>query len=202
MLDLTCLHIVPEHVAPSPGAGTRLMVETDYMPRHTYWTNYNYPSRGKTTGPGSIWGGGYMDTHTFYNDDMCLLRATYLHVIYIILCFAKPSSGFHSALIAPVSGSIHDDSFVHRSRYQDDAHDGALCVSKVYPDLLLNVSYPYGPGWLVKPGDGIGFESFRVLELLQDSDDEVSKRLCRFAVSVSSVKKEGSFYQDRLRTNI
>jgi hypothetical protein len=31
---------VPEHVAPSPGAGTRLMVETDYMPRHTYWTNY------------------------------------------------------------------------------------------------------------------------------------------------------------------
>jgi hypothetical protein len=63
---------VPEHVAPSPGAGTRLMVETDYMPRHTYWTNYNYPSRGKTTGPGSIWGGGYMDTHTFYNDDMYL----------------------------------------------------------------------------------------------------------------------------------
>ena len=202
MLDLTCLHIVPEHVAPSPGAGTRLMVETDYMPRHTYWTSYNYPSRGKTTGPGSIWGGGYMDTHTFYNDDMYLLRATYLHVIYIILCFAKPSSGFHSALIAPVSGSIHDDSFVHRSRYQDDAHDGALCVSKVYPDLLLNVSYPYGPGWLVKPGEGIGFESFRVLELLQDSDDEVSKRFCRFAVSVSSVKKEGSFYQDRLRTNI
>ena len=32
---------VPEHMAPSPGAGTRLMVETDYMPRHTYWTNYN-----------------------------------------------------------------------------------------------------------------------------------------------------------------
>ena len=26
--------------------------------------------------------------------------------------------------------------------YQDDAHDGALCVSRVYPNLLLNVSYP------------------------------------------------------------
>ena len=154
---------VPEHMAPSPGAGTRLMVETDFMPRHTYWTNYKYPSRGTTTGPGSIWGGGYMDTHTFFNDNM----------------------------------------------YQDDAHDGALCVSKVYPDLLLNVSYPYllqtsqrrfhtllpirwrfmthflppsryGPGWLVKPGTG--FESFRVLELLQDSDDEERQELGRRAM--------------------
>ena len=126
---------VPEHIAPSPGAGTRLLVETDYMPRHTYWTNYNYPSRGKTSGPGSIWGGGYMDTHTFFNDDM----------------------------------------------YQDDAHDGALCVSKVYPDLLLNVSYPYGPGWLIKPG-GAMFESFRVYELLQDSDDEERQELGRRAM--------------------
>ena len=46
---------VPEHVAPSGGAGTRLMVETDYMPRHTYWTDFQWPSRGKTSGPGSIW---------------------------------------------------------------------------------------------------------------------------------------------------
>ena len=31
------------------------MVETDYMPRHTYWTDFQWPSRGKTSGPGSIW---------------------------------------------------------------------------------------------------------------------------------------------------
>eukprot|EP01046_Picozoa_sp_COSAG06_P044725 COSAG06_NODE_6073_length_3125_cov_3.821547_4_plen_76_part_00 len=67
------------------------MVETDYMPRHTYWTNYNYPSRGKTTGPGSIWGGGYMDTHTFYNDDMYLLRATYLIYMSSTSSFALPN---------------------------------------------------------------------------------------------------------------
>jgi hypothetical protein len=125
---------VPEHVAPSPAAGTRLMVETDYMPRHTYWTDYSYPSRGAVSGPGSIWGGAYMDTNTWFNDD----------------------------------------------KYQDDAHDGALCVGRVYPKLLLNVSYPYGPGWLVRPGES--FESFRVLELLQDSDDEERQELGRRAM--------------------
>jgi hypothetical protein len=71
--------------------------------------------------------------------------------------------------------------FFNDGMYQDDAHDGALCVSKVYPDLLLNVSYPYGPGWLVEPG-GPGFESFRVLELLQDSDDEERQELGRRAM--------------------
>ena len=110
--------------------------------------------------------------------------------------------------------------------YQDDAHDGALCVSRVYPNLLLNVSYPvsakclrflhaanvlgghavsfrlrkcemvwnpfdkrrpeegtgaqYGPGWLVEKGEG--FESFRVFELLQDSDDEERQELGRRAM--------------------
>ena len=38
----------------------------------------------------------------------------------------------------------------------------------------------YGPGWLVEKGEG--FESFRVFELLQDSDDEERQELGRRAM--------------------
>ena len=126
----------PEHMLPMQnGQGGRLLVETDAMPRHTYWTDYRYPSRGKTSGPGSLWGGANMDTKVFWNDDL----------------------------------------------YQDDAHDGALNVGRVYPDLLVNVSYPLGPGYLLAPR-GTTFQSFHVYELLQDSDDEERQELGRRAM--------------------
>ena len=38
----------------------------------------------------------------------------------------------------------------------------------------------YGPGWLVEKSEG--FESFRVFELLQDSDDEERQELGRRAM--------------------
>ena len=45
-------------------------------------------------------------------------------------------------LANPKSITIAAHTWYNDDMYQDDAHDGALCVSRVYPNLLLNVSYP------------------------------------------------------------
>ena len=45
-------------------------------------------------------------------------------------------------LANPKSITISAHTWYNDDMYQDDAHDGALCVSRVYPNLLLNVSYP------------------------------------------------------------
>jgi len=53
-------------------------------------------------------------------------------------------SGFActARLANPKSITISAHTWYNDDMYQDDAHDGALCVSRVYPNLLLNVSYP------------------------------------------------------------